>query len=212
MDAISLESMLTSVGLTYGLAMPVIVLVVFILLTLPAVFRPSVRAEAICFAAYCCLAQMLGILLMSAGGLPALYAVFAQEPLSEIGYVGLLFLFAVGGVLFLWHDSRLQTIDAASAAIPAFIFFFTWKFIGLLITVFAGLSFMLQIIHTIPRDDNWWVTHLIMLLYGLVITWFALRRPTLSIAPLEQVPPPPSVPVVAKKPVARPISKAKPRA
>lgn len=208
MDAISLESMLSSVGLTYGLTMPVIVLLIFVLLTLPAVFRPSVRAEAICFAAYCCLAQMLGILLMSAGGLPALFAVFSQEPLSEIGYVGLLFLFAIGGAIFLWHDSRLQTVDAASAAIPAFIFFFTWKFIGLLITVFTGLSFMLQIIHASPRADHWWVTHLIMLLYGLVITWFSLRRPSLPLLTGEPLSP---APTVQKRPKSG-LVKAKPKA
>lgn|GEM_PF-1087003 len=176
MYPVSLTTMFQSVGLFYGFSLPVIVLVLFLLITLPVVFRPSMRAEAICYAAFCCMAEMLGILLMTAGGLPALYAVFSGQPLSEVTYLGLLIVFGIGGLLYLWHDSKLRAVDPASKAIPVAIFFITWKFIGLLVTVFAGLSFVLRLMLVEEQGVDWWVTHLIMLLYGLIISWFTLHR------------------------------------
>lgn len=179
----SLTSMFQSVGLSYGPTIPLVVLAVFVLLALPAIFRPSVRAEAIGYAAYCHLAQMMGILLMTAGALPSLYAVFAQQPLAEITYLGLLIVFAAGGGLFLWHDARLRAVDPASKAIPAALFLMTWKFVGLLVTVFAALSFALRLMFAAERMPDWWVMHLVMLLYGLVLSWFTLNRNPSTYAP-----------------------------
>lgn len=226
-NPMSLTALFQSVGLSYGPTLPVIILMLFIFLALPAVFRPSVRADSIAFAAYCYLAQMLGILLMTAGGLPALYAVFAAQPLAEITYLGLLLVFAAGGALFLWHDARLRMIDPASRAIPAALFFITWKFMGLLVIVFAGLSFMLRLMLAAERTEGWWVMHLIMILYGLIISWFTLSRPeespaftslpTRPVAPVIQMPKAPLVPrpaATVKKPVAKvkPTAKPKPKA
>jgi hypothetical protein len=172
----SLSMMFESVGLFHGLLLPVVVLGMFILLALPAVFRPSARAEAITLAAYCYLAQMLGVMLMTAGSLPALYAVFAQRPLTETTYIGLLIVFGIGGLIFLWHDSHLHKIDLASRAIPGALFAMTWKFIGLLVTVFAGLSLILRLMLVNEQTGDWWVTNLIMLVYGMVLCWFTLHR------------------------------------
>jgi len=222
-NPMSLTALFQSVGLSYGPTLPLIILVLFIFLALPAVFRPSVRADSIALAAYCYLAQMLGILLMTAGGLPALYAVFAGQPLAEVTYLGLLLVFAAGGALFLWHDMRLNSIDPASRAIPAALFFITWKFMGLLVTVFAGLSFVLRLMLAAERTEDWWVMHLIMILYGLILAWFTLSRPEdapvftslptrTPAAPLPMVPRPA---VTVKKPIAKvkaPVSKPKPKA
>lgn len=197
-----LTSIFQSVGLSYGPMLPLAVLTLFTLLALPAVFRPSARAEAIGYAAYCYLAQMLGILLMTAGALPSLYAVFAQQPLAEVTYLGLLLVFGAGGALFLWHDARLRAVDPASKAIPAALFLMTWKFIGLLVTVFTGLSLVLRIMLAAERTPDWWVLHLIMLFYGLVISWFTLDRNPRSYAPAftstTTVPPPTKAPAKPK--------------
>lgn len=221
LNPMSLTSLFQSVGLSYGPTLPVLILVMFIFLGLPAVFRPSVRAESITFAAYCYLAQMLGILLMTAGGLPALHAVFAAEPLAEVTYLGLLLVFATGGALFLWHDARLRAVDPASRAIPAALFFITWKFMGLIVTVFAGLSLLLRLMLAAERAEGWWVMHLIMLLYGLVLCWFTLNRPEHTPAftslPTRPVSSPPAVrpaavlrkPAAAKAPLAKPKPKGK---
>lgn len=172
----SLTALFQSVGITYGPMLPVLVILLFALLALPALLKPGARAEAVGAAAYSYMAQMLGVLLMTAGALPALYAVFAAQPLSESTYLGLILVFAAGGGLFLWHDMRLRAIDAVSRSVPGTIFFITWKFIALLTTVLAGISFILTIIQDAPRAEYWWVGHLVMLLYGLTLCWFTLSR------------------------------------
>lgn len=206
----SLSMMFESVGLFYGLMLPVIILAIFAFLTLPMVFRPSIRAEAICRAVYCYLAQMLGILLMTAGGLPALYAVFTSQPVTELTYVGFLIVFGTGGILFLWHDAQLRYLDPASKAIPEALFFVTWKFAGLLITVMTGLSFALRLMLVENRTDNWWVVHMIMLLYGILLSWFTLNRPaTNSITPIKpKTAPAPAL--IIRKPVPSPAATVKP--
>lgn len=199
MSPVSITMMFEQIGLSYGLMLPVIILVLFTLVCLPAVFRPSSRAEAIGKAAYCYLAQMLGVLLMTAGGLPALYAVCTGNPLTEITYVGLLMIFAIGGLIFLWHDAVLHTIDAPSRAIPGTIFFITWKFIGLLVTAFAALSFVLKLILADTREPNWWTVQLIMLAYGLTVSWFVLYPPSKAAAPAPKASPTPKKKPAKKK-------------
>lgn len=199
---ISLTSMFEAIGLSYGLSLPLIVLILFSFLALPAVFRPSARAESIGFAAYCYLAQMFGVLLMTAGALPALYAVFANQPLPEATYIALLLVFGMGGLIFLWNDAQLRHVDAVSKAIPGTLFYITWKFIGLLVTVFAILSLGMRVMAApVEGDVFWWVPHLIMLLYGLVIGWFTLRRPADSV--------PAAAPAHKKVVVAKTRSKTK---
>lgn len=187
--------MFQSVGLLGGLFLPLIVLLLFAILVLPGVLHGSGKPHAIGKAAYNYLAASLGIVLMSAGGLPAVYAVFARQPLSTGSYTGLLLVFAVGGLTFLWHDARLEKSDSASKALPASLFFFTWKFIGLLVSLFAGLSFVLRIIaRTDTGASDWWVIHLIMLLYGLLLSWFTINEEKQAIKPLAH-----AVPMKASK-------------
>jgi hypothetical protein len=176
MYPMSMTALFESVGLFYGVFLPLGVFALFTIFTLPAAFRQTASADAVCFAAYCYLGQMLGVLLMTAGGLPALYAVFAMQPLSEMTYLGLLLVFAIGGLLFLWNDNHLRTIDPAARTVPGSVFFATWKFIGLLVTVFASLSFVLKLMLVVQLDPRWWVPHMIMLLYGLILSWFTLHR------------------------------------
>lgn len=192
MNPVSLTSLFEAIGLPYGITLPLFVLGMFTLLILPVIFRPGARAESVAYASYCYLCQMLGILLMTSGALPALYAVFAQRPLAEPTYLGLLIVFLVGGALLLWHDSKLRKIDDASKAIPAALFFMTWKFIGMLVILFSGISLALRLLDPMSQDGDWWVIHLIMILYGLVISWFTLRptMPGFSSTPVIKSPAP----------------------
>jgi hypothetical protein len=193
MSPLSLSSMFQSLGISYGPMLPVMILVLFTLVMLPSVIRQGARAENVAYATYCYMAQLLGILLMTAGLLPALYAVFAMQPLAEVSYLGLMLVFAIGGGVFLWHDMALRGIDAASKAVPGALFFGTWKFTGLLVTTFAGISFALRLMMAAERTEGWWILHLLMLIYGLAICWFTLSRR-------------PSDTVVSTAPVARPVA------
>ena len=116
MDALSTTDMFQSVGLFSGSILPVAILLLFVILVLPGLARPGAHPEHLSKAAYCYLAESLGIILMSTGGLPAVYAVFSQEHLSTGTYMGLLLLFSIGGVVFLWHDSMLRSVASSSRA------------------------------------------------------------------------------------------------
>jgi hypothetical protein len=205
---VSLTSLFQSIGLLGGFALPLFILLIFLLLTLPAVFRPSDRAESIYRSAYAVLTQMLGVLLMTAGGLPALYAVFASAPLHATTYAGLLIVFLLGGILFLWGDNQLRLIDPASKAIPTALFFTAWKFVGLLIVVATLLSLILRLLSPEPRAEDFWIVHMIMLLYGLIISWFTLYKP-LDDAPAPPVAIIPKKPISTAKPTAKPSMKKK---
>ncbi len=173
---VSLSNMFQEVGLSYGWSMPVLLLVGLALLAIALSHdngKPSDRLRAL----YCHIMEFIGVLLMTAGALPALYAVFSMQPLSQITYVGLLFVFAAGGLLFLWHDARLQEIDAGARETTDALFLNTWKLTGMLVVVFTGLSLLLRVMLAAENTNNWWVMHLTMLLYGLVLCWFTLHRP-----------------------------------
>jgi hypothetical protein len=127
---------------------------------------------------------------MTAGGLPAVYAVVAHQILASNTYLGLLILFIIGGVTYLWHDAIISDIDLVSKSIPGSLFFYTWKFIGLIVTLFAGLSFLLEwLLNANSHPEGWWVVHLVMLLYGLLISWFTVHpsasAPATRIVPIR---------------------------
>lgn len=173
---VSLSTMFQEVGLSYGWSMPVFLLVGLALLTIAVSHdtgKPSQKLRVL----YCHMMEFLGVLLMTAGALPALYAVFSMQPLSQIAYVGLLLVFAAGGLLFLWHDARLQEIEANARETADALFLNVWKLTGVLVVVFTGLSLLLRLMLSTGNNDAWWVMHLTMFLYGLVLCWFTLHRP-----------------------------------
>ncbi len=176
LSPITVTAMFQSVGIFSGFLMPVAILLLFVILVLPGLARVGTKPETLALAAYGYLAQSLGIILMTAGGLPAVYAVVAHQILPSNTYLGLLILFIIGGVTYLWHDSMLQKVDTVSKAIPAALFFYSWKFIGLLIALFASLSFMLEfLVGAEGQPYGWWNVHLVMLLYGLLLCWFTIK-------------------------------------
>lgn len=175
-NPITVTSMFQSIGIVSGFLMPVAVLLLFVILVLPGLARVGTKPETLALAAYGYLAQSLGVILMTAGGLPAVYAVVAHQILPSNTYLGLLILFIIGGVTYLWHDSLLQNVDSDSKAIPAALFFYSWKFIGLLIALFASLSFVLAfLVGGEGQPYGWWNVHLVMLLYGLLLCWFTIQ-------------------------------------
>lgn len=181
--------MFQSVGIFSGFLLPIAILLLFVLLVLPGLARTGAKPESLALATYGYLAESLGIILMTAGGLPAVYAVVAHQILASNTYLGLLILFIIGGVTYLWHDAMISDIDPISKSIPGSLFFYTWKFIGLIVTLFAGLSFLLEwLLNANSHPEGWWVVHLVMLLYGMLVSWFTVHPS--SSAPAPRIVPP----------------------
>src|SRR3989344_3573692 len=98
-------SLLTSILNPLGLSSLVTVLLLF-LAVLTLVFLASLRRDAanpenIGEATYCLFVQSIGIILMSIGSLPTIYSVLARSPLTSLTYSALLFVFAIGGLIYL---------------------------------------------------------------------------------------------------------------
>lgn len=184
---VSLSVMFQEVGLSYGWSMPVLLLVGIGILTIAVSHdggKPSERLRAL----YCHLIEFIGVLLMTAGALPALYAVFSKQPLTQITYVGLMMVFAVGGLLFLWHDARRHEVPVAARETADAIFLNLWKLTGMLVIIFTVLSFLLKTMLIMDKTNGWWIIHLTMLLYGLVLCWFTIhRRKVAPPAPAKRV-------------------------
>lgn len=163
----------SATGLAYGLLVPLLIAQMFALFLLPCMMKGG-RPQELAKAVYCYMAQTVGILLMTIGGLSAMISVLGNRELSGGTYVGLLFVFAVGGIAYLYHDNMLATIDAASRSVAEALFHYTWKFIALLIVLFASLSFLLELL---LQDQNsepyWWVTNVVLIFYGVLLAWSA---------------------------------------
>lgn len=181
MMSLSLAGLLQSHVLLYGVFLPLVSLLLFFLLCVPAFLRSSARPMDIARAAFHCLAQSVGIVFMIAGSLPALQVVISNQVLGGTTYIGLLIVFAVGGLLFLWNDIQLKAMSVASKEIPETLYFYTWKFIGLLVLLFSGVSLALNLLFS-PESfaEGGWMMHVIMFFYGMLISFFTLNRPHIT--------------------------------
>lgn len=158
-------------GLLYGLAMPVAIALILAVILIPSLQRPGAHVRSVGDAVYCYLMLGVGVLLMTMGALPTVHSVLVGAAYAGETYIALLFIFAVGGALFLWHDNLIRTIDGASKSVPAALYFSLLKIVGRVITLLAALSLSLTIILRGTDLPGWWVTPLIMLLYGLLLSW-----------------------------------------
>lgn len=206
----SLDALFQNVGVPYGMLLPVAVVALLALVALAGIMRGGNPWE-IAYATYCYFAEAVGVILITTGSLPVLLAVLTGQLLDSETYVGLLFVFAVGGILFLWHDAKLRGVEASAKAVPGALFFFTWKLIGLLLASFALLSLILSIvIETIQVQSL--VMHVTVLAYGLVLSWFTQMnrtvRPSVTTRTLA-APQAPAMALKAKKPVAKAAKKKK---
>lgn len=207
----SLDALFQNVGLPYGMLLPVAVVALLSLVALAGIIRGGNPWE-IAYATYCYAAEAVGIILITTGSLPVLLAVLTGQLLGSDTYIGLLFVFATGGIVFLWHDAKLRGIDASARAVPGALFFFSWKLIGLLLASFALLSLILSIvIQTVAFQSA--IMHVTVLAYGVVLGWFTQvqekARPSVTTRTLTAIGIKAKKPSFASKVAAKPAAKKK---
>jgi len=159
------------VGVFYGLILPASILLVLTLLFIPAMIHPGAQPRSVGEAVYCFSMQIVSVILMTVGALPTVYSVFAGVPFTGRTYVSLLAVFACGGVLFLMHEQKSHRLDPASKAVPEAITFFLFKILGNVIAILATLSILLALVTGATEAADWWITPLVLLLYGLLLVW-----------------------------------------
>ena len=156
----------------YGLTLPIGILLLITVLFVPSLAHSAgVKPMALGKAVYSYLLQATGILLMTLGGLPALYSVVARTQYEASAYLGLLVLFACGGFTFLWHDHAARDLEPAARAVPHAIYLFTFKMMGYVLTLLSILSLVLTILLGMPSEPNWWIMPTLLLLDGLLLSW-----------------------------------------
>lgn len=214
----SLDAVFQNINLPYGMMLPVGVCALLSLVALAGMIRGG-NAWDVAYATYCYFAQGVGIILIATGSVPVLHAVLSSQLLDSDVYLGLLFAFALGGLLFLWHDAKLRHIDSSAKAVPGALFFFTWKLISLIISAYALMTFALVTILYVTTEGATFPAHhgfvlITMLIFGLALGWFTQvstgRRPSVTnrmLAPMMSGMP--SMALKAKKPVAKAAKKKK---
>ena len=210
----SLDGVFQNINLPYGMMLPVGVCALLSLVALAGILRGG-NAWEVAYATYCYFAQAVGIILIATGSVPVLLAVLSSQLLENDVYVGLLFIFALGGILFLWHDAKLRHIDAGAKAVPGAMFFFTWKLIGLMVTAYALLTLVVMTVMYASVEgavfpaQNAYVL-ITMLAFGLGLGWFTqVKGSSLTITTRSIIPMVPAMALKAKKPVAKAAPKKK---
>lgn len=157
--------------------LPIAILQVLLLILLPAMHAPGARAAGILKATYSYAMQGVGIILMTAGALPALRGVLEKlftgfEEFSAQAYMALLLMFIAGGATFLWHERMAEKIEDASQRVPALLFWYTFKTIGFLLVLFSLASIIFtMLLEPYDLDITWWMTPTVLLAYGLLLSW-----------------------------------------
>lgn len=165
-------SLLGGISLSYVVIVPVVLFQLIALLMLTTLVRGNARADDAARSIFAYLIQTMGIIFMTLGGLPALYAVLARQPLTNSLYMALLFVFAFGGLAFLWADNYVRRIDLASRQVPETIYFYAWKFIGFMTIFLSSLTFLLRLVLTQELlTEGWWVLHAVLFFYGVILSW-----------------------------------------
>lgn len=156
----------------------VMLILLFTLLMLPSILKSGTNTEEVAKAVYGYIAQTIGIFLMSVSGLPAFYSAFGSVNFSSGAYAGLLTVFAMGGLLYLWEDDKIRKLDPSSRLLPQVIFIHVWKLIGLLAVLAAGISCTFFLFtNTQTLAPGWWMMYAGLFLYGVLVTWLTFERP-----------------------------------
>lgn len=212
----SLDGVFQNINLPYGTFLPLGIIVLLSLVTLAGIVRGG-NAWDIAYATYCYVAQAIGIILIVTGSVPVLLAVLSGQLLSNDTYLGLLFVFALGGILFLWHDATLRGLDPVAKAVPGALFFFTWKLVGLMVSAYALLTLVMTTVVTLSTPGSAFpiqhgIVHITMLLFGLGLGWFTQvqspARPSVTTRRLAH-PTMPAIAAKAKRPVAKAVKRKK---
>ncbi|NOS68137.1 MAG: hypothetical protein HOO67_07320 [Candidatus Peribacteraceae bacterium] len=178
---------LTSVSVSTLFTFVLFPLGVFVALAvalIPCLLSPGARLGGAIKALYCYILQTVGVAMMTAGALPAVYGVLEKfstggERFSAETYLALLILFSVGGIVFLWHEQMAERVDDASRRVPALLFWYTFKTIGNLLILAGVLSLLFTMLLTKPLVGAWWITPVVTFLYGLLVSW-CTKSPTTS--------------------------------
>ncbi len=196
-----------TIGLLYALILPILLLQLLAFLFIPSILTAGARSLSVGKAIYSFLMQGLGIIMMSMGALPSLFSVLSSQVVGAAAfstntYLGLLIVFAVGGLIFLMHEHLARTIDEPSRAIPYAIYFFTFKIIGFVATLFGCLTLLLSMLFGVASiTPGWWIMPVIILVYGLILS-YCTRLDTLGLSP-QKVPVPRPAPTPAAAMIAR---------
>ncbi|MSR87284.1 hypothetical protein EXS70_03885 [Candidatus Peribacteria bacterium] len=164
--------------------LPIAIMMMMSVVLIPCLMAPGMKVGSCMKAIYCYMMQAIGVAMMSAGALPAVYGVLEKfstgdERFSAEMYLALLILFSMGGVTYLLHEQVAEKIDDASRRVPALLFWYSFKVIGTLITLVSVLSFLLTMLLFRPLEGSWWLSTIVMLLYGLLLA-FCTRWPQSS--------------------------------
>lgn len=158
------------IGTFYGLVVPLLVILGLTLLYLASLAYPGAKPKGVGEAIYCYLLHGISVMLMTIGALPTVYSVFASVSYYGRTYVGLLLVFACGGLLFLIQDQAVRTLDSASKAVVESVYMLTLKIIGNVLTLLTALSILLNVVLG-SYKEGWWVTPFVLLLYGMLLSW-----------------------------------------
>jgi hypothetical protein len=170
--------LLGSTGILIALFLPFILGAFFALFFIPAFLRDGSTPLAIGHAVYLYFMQALGVILMSLGGIPIVYGVFADEAYSVNTYLALLIIFAAGGITFLFHYAHATQLSAAARAVPEALYFYTIKSLGFIVMIFAGLNLVVSmLLRATPFVRGWWVMPMTLFLYGILLLWLTREHP-----------------------------------
>ena len=174
-----------SVSMLFPIAFfPLAVMLTIAVALIPCMLSPGARVGSAAKALYCVVLQVVGVAMMTAGALPALSGVLEKfitgaEQFGAQAYLYLLILFSVGGVIFLWHEQMAERVDDASRRVPTLLLWYTFKIIGALLMLFGLLSLLFTILQMQQQPGAWWITPLVTVLYGLLLSW-CTKTPTES--------------------------------
>lgn len=172
MFSATFNTMFGFIGIFYGVLLPLVLIQLMALLFIPTLLKDKVEVVEAGKAVYCVLLQGLGLILLTAGGIPTVYSVLSGGMLYDRQYLALLFVFAVGGLLFLWHDHLIRSVDKAARAVPQAILFFAVRFVGVAAVAFSVLSLVLSLLlRQGTLEPTWWVLHTIVFIYGTFLWW-----------------------------------------
>lgn len=190
MDASPLSFFLTPIGVFYTVTVPFLLLVLFALILIANTQAQGAKTGQVALAAFHELMQGVGIILMTVGSLPTLMSVLGGPPYPGRVYMSLLWVFLVGGALFLWHEQCTQKLERASVIVVHALFVTTVRTVGYAVALFSALSLLLTIALG-KFEPSWWVSPVILFLYGSLLYWSAKEsdaaEPAFMNAPLHAV-------------------------
>jgi len=123
--------------------------------------------------------QSIGIVLMTLGALPTLLSVLMGPQYAGRTYMSLLWIFLVGGAIFLWHEQKASHLEKASVLLVHTIFVTVIKTMGYL----AALLSVLYVLIAVAMGTfatSWWIPPTVFFLYGVLLYWSATGDEDLS--------------------------------